>query len=146
MRGYLRRQALCHRPGDPRFEGKDLASAVAAALADPTCRLQNRDRGSGTAVLVEQLLRGATPPGHTSTARSHHAVAAAVAQGRADWGVCLETVARAAGRAALPHRPGSYDLALPPGRKDRPAVGALVRQLSDPAVLRARGDRGFHRP
>ncbi len=146
VRGYLRRQALCHRPGDPRFEGKDLASAVAAALADPTCRLQNRDRGSGTAVLVEQLLRGATPPGHTSTARSHHAVAAAVAQGRADWGVCLETVARAAGLAAIPHREESYDFAIPRDRMDRPAVRAFVRLLSDPEVLRALGDRGFHRP
>ena len=61
--GYLRRQGICFRPGDRRFEGKDAKAAVAAALADPTCRVQNRNRGSGTRALVDGLLGGARPVG-----------------------------------------------------------------------------------
>ena len=101
VRGYLRRQGICHRPGDARFEGKTVPNAVESALADPRCRIQSRNRGSGTRVLIDELLAGRTPPGSTSESRSHHAVAAAVAQGRADWGICLETVASAAARSCV---------------------------------------------
>src|SRR5262249_29081772 len=45
--GYGRRQGLVFRAGDPRFAGRSVAEAVAAALADPECVLVNRNRGSG---------------------------------------------------------------------------------------------------
>src|SRR5439155_12556462 len=46
--GYGRLQGIVLRRGDDRFEGRDVAGAVAAALADADCVLVNRNRGSGT--------------------------------------------------------------------------------------------------
>jgi putative molybdopterin biosynthesis protein len=146
LRGYRRAQGICFRPGDRRFEGKAASDAVAAALADPDCRLQNRNRGSGTRVLVDGLLGGAAPPGHASESRSHHAVAAAVAQGRADWGVCLDVVARGAGLFVLPLREESYDFAVPESRRGRPALRAFAAALDAPEVLEALRRLGFGRP
>jgi putative molybdopterin biosynthesis protein len=107
--GYGRLQGVVFRPGDPRFEGRSPADAVAAALADPDCVLVSRNRGSGTRVLIDRLLGGAKPPGHLTEARSHNAVAAAVAQGRADWGVAIRTVAADASLGFLPLQAEQYD-------------------------------------
>src|SRR5262249_4348635 len=57
--GYGRLQGIVFRKGDPRFEGRTIADAVERALADPDCVLVNRNRGSGTRVLIDQLLVGA---------------------------------------------------------------------------------------
>src|SRR6202011_1573069 len=81
LHGYGRLQGIVHRPGDPRFEGKSPKEAVAAALADPSCVLVNRNRGSGTRILIDQFLGAARPPGVLTEARSHNAVVAAVVQG-----------------------------------------------------------------
>ena len=72
---------------------------------------------------IDQLLAGAQPAGYWTEAKTHNAVAAAVAQGRADWGVALVPVANAAGIAHLGHppagagaqhvRPGDIHLAPP---------------------------------
>ncbi len=144
--GYLRRQGICHRKGDARFEGKSAEAAVAAALADPACRIQNRNRGSGTRILLDRLLAGSVPAGSSSESRSHHAVAAAVAQGRADWGVCLDGVAKGAGLAVIPLVTEHYDFAVPVSRAQRPAVVAFERALSDPAVVADLARLGFPRP
>jgi putative molybdopterin biosynthesis protein len=146
LRGYRRRQVLAFRPGDARFDGRSLGDAVRAALRDPACRLQNRQPGSGTRILVDRLLDGAQPPGVLSASRSHHAVAAAIAQGRADWGVCLDTVARGAGLDGIPVADEHYDFAVPADRWDRPAVAALREALEDPAVVADLVARGFARP
>jgi putative molybdopterin biosynthesis protein len=133
--GYGRRQGLVYRSGDQRFAGPSVAEAVARALADPECLLVNRNRGSGTRVLIDELLAGARPPGYATEARSHNAVAAAVAQGRADWGVCIESVARAAGLGFLPLRDEEYDFAVPRDRWDRPVVRAFRDLLARDDVL-----------
>src|SRR5262249_17200190 len=83
--GYRRMQGILFRHGDRRFEHQRVADAVAQALADPSCVLVNRNRGSGTRVLIDRLLGEHHPPGYLTEARSHNAVAAAVAQERADW-------------------------------------------------------------
>jgi len=67
--------------------------------------------------------------------RSHNAVAAAVSQGRADWGVAIEPAAHAYGLAFLPLRAERYDFAIPADRWDRPAVAAF-RRLWDEAGTR----------
>src|SRR5205814_2099219 len=95
--GYRRMQGIVFHRGDPRFEGQTVADAVARALADPECVLVNRNAGSGTRVLIDRLLGSARPPGYFTEPRSHNAVAAAVIQGRADWGVAISTVAAATG-------------------------------------------------
>ena len=103
VRGYGRLQGIVFRPGDARFEGRTAREADRRrAGSDPDCVMVNRNQGSGTRVLIDRLLGGARPPGYAVQPRNHNAVAAAVAQGRADWGVTLETVARSAGLGFLP--------------------------------------------
>ncbi len=141
--GYGRLQGLVFRKGDPRFDGRSLPDAVAAALADPECAMVNRNRGSGTRVLIDGLLKYARPAGHAVEARSHNAVAAAVAQGRADWGVCIATAARALDLGFIPLQAERYDFAVPQSRWDRPAVQAFRALLEEAETRRALADMGF---
>jgi putative molybdopterin biosynthesis protein len=126
--GYRRVQGVITR-ADERRE-------VAELLADPALRMVNRNRGSGTRVLIDELLGERRPPGYAYEPRSHFAVAAAVAQKRADWGVAIETVARSAGLRFQPLRDEYYDFAVPLSRFDRPAVRALVRVLAEDGTVR----------
>jgi putative molybdopterin biosynthesis protein len=141
--GYGRLQGIVYRPGDPHFEGRSALDAAAIALADPDCVLVNRNRGSGTRVLIDRLLGSRRPPGYLTESRSHNAVAAAVAQGRADWGVAIATVAAEAGLGFLPLREEQYDFVVPRRRADRPAVRAFRELLRQPAVRAALAARGF---
>jgi putative molybdopterin biosynthesis protein len=141
--GYPRLQGIVYRKGDPRFERCSLPDAVAAALADPQCVLVNRNRGSGTRVLIDQLLGSQRPRGHLTEARSHNAVAAAVAQGRADWGVAIANVAREAGLGFLPMQGEQYDFAVPKTRWDRPAVRAFRELMTRDETQAALGAMGF---
>lgn len=134
VRGWERIQGIVHRPDDPRFVGKAAAEAVKAALADPACLMVNRNAGAGTRVLIEQLLEGRRPPGYGNQPRSHNAVAAAVAQGRADWGVAIRSVAELYGLGFLPLSPEHYDFLLGEARRERPAVQAFLEALREPAV------------
>jgi putative molybdopterin biosynthesis protein len=85
-------------------------------------------------VLVDSLLRGARPAGYANQPRSHNAVAAAVAQHRADWGIAIEPVARMYGLGFLPIAPEEYDFILVEARRERPAVQAFLEALRSEAV------------
>lgn len=143
MPGYGRRQGLTFRPGDVRFEGRTVADAVRAASADPDCLMANRNRGSGTRVLIDRLLGTNRPPGYPSEARSHSAVAAAVAQGRADWGVAISTVAAEYGLGFLLLQDERFDFLVPEDRLDRPAVVVFRGLLADPEVREELWRMGF---
>jgi putative molybdopterin biosynthesis protein len=132
--GWRRLQGVLFRAGDARFEGQDGAEAVRRAAADPDCLLVNRNAGSGTRILLDGLLAGAKPAGYANQPKSHNAVAAAVAQGRADWGVAIETVARAYGLGFLPLADEVYDFFVPESRMGRPAVTAFLAALRSPAT------------
>jgi putative molybdopterin biosynthesis protein len=149
--GYGRLQGVVFRRGDARFEGRDVERAVANALADPESVMVNRNAGSGTRVLIDRLLRRAgppsdassrpadviKPPGYAVQPRNHNAVVAAVVQGRADWGVTLESVARAAGLGFLPLQAEQYDFIVPKARAQRPGVIAFRHLLAEPATHEA---------
>jgi putative molybdopterin biosynthesis protein len=137
VRGYGRLQGIVFRRGDTRFEGRSKEEAVVSALADPDCVMVNRNQGSGTRVLIDRLLGGVRPHGYAIQPRNHNAVAAAVAQRRADWGVTLDTIARSVGLGFIPVQAEQYDFVVPRSRADRPAVAAFVTALSEPAVRRA---------
>ena len=132
VKGWQRMQGVLFRPGDKRFEGKTATDAAKAALADPSCLMVNRNAGAGTRALIDQLLGGVRPPGYANQPRSHNAVAAAVAQARADWGVAIEPVARMYGLGFLPLSPEHYDFLLVERRRERPAVQAFIAALRDP--------------
>jgi putative molybdopterin biosynthesis protein len=134
QKGYGRKQGLVFRSGDSRFAGKTLADAIAVALADPECLMINRNRGSGTRVLIDGLLGKARPRGFHVEAKSHNSVAAAVSQNRADWGVAIEPVARGLGLGFIPMKDEEYDFAIPLARRERPAVQAFLELLREPAT------------
>ncbi|PWS37052.1 molybdopterin biosynthesis protein [Falsiroseomonas bella] len=132
--GWRRLQGVVFRPGDARFEGLEGKEAVRRAAADSDCLLVNRNAGSGTRILLDGLLGGAKPAGYANQPKSHNAVAASVAQGRADWGVAIETVARAYGLGFLPLADEVYDFFVPEARIARPAVAAFLAELHAPAT------------
>ncbi len=138
-------------PGYGRMQGvvtrADETRDVEELLADPTLRMVNRNRGAGTRVLIDRLLGDRRPPGFAYEPRSHYAVAAAVAQKRADWGVTIETVARQAGLRFRPLQEERYDFAVPADRWERPALRALRRLLEPGSPLRAElAGLGFSEP
>jgi putative molybdopterin biosynthesis protein len=132
--GWLRMQSFVFRTGDARFVGKAARDALRAALADPTCLMVNRNAGAGTRVLIDQLLEGRRPPGYANQPKSHNAVAAAIAQGRADWGVAIASVARLYGLAFLPIAPEHFDFLVVDRRSSRPAVQAFLAALAESGV------------
>jgi putative molybdopterin biosynthesis protein len=135
--GYGRLQGIVFRKGDPRFEGRNADEAIAETIADPSCVMVNRNQGSGTRALIDRLLGGRKPPGYAVQPRNHNAVAAAVAQHRADWGVTLDTIARGAGLRFIPVQHEQYDFVSPKARAHRPSVKAFVERLADPATREA---------
>jgi putative molybdopterin biosynthesis protein len=129
--GYRRMQGIFFRRGDARFEGAESAAAgVAAALADAQSVMINRNPGSGTRLLIDRLLDGAQPAGYWAQPKSHGAVAAAVAQGRADWGVAISPVAELYALGFLPLVVEHYDLVVPRARRDRAPVRRLIDLLA----------------
>jgi putative molybdopterin biosynthesis protein len=130
VRGYRRMQGVVTRPDEER--------AIPELLADGGLRMVSRNRGSGTRILIDRLLGDRRPPGYAYEPRSHYAVAAAVAQKRADWGVTTLPVARQAGLRFRPLQAEDYDLAVPEDRFERPAVRALRRLLEAGSEVRGR--------
>jgi putative molybdopterin biosynthesis protein len=143
VEGWRRMQGIVFRKDDARFAGCDARSAMAKAMADPSCLMVNRNQGAGTRILLDRLLGGAKPEGYWNQPKSHNAVAAAVAQGRADWGMTIAPVADAYGLAFLPFAEEHYDLALVSARKERPAVQALLASLQSDEAKAALKAAGF---
>jgi putative molybdopterin biosynthesis protein len=141
--GWRRMQGIVFRKGDKRFEGASVQQAVHAALADPACIMVNRNQGAGTRILIDRLLGDARPNGYWNQPRSHNAVAAAVAQGRADWGMTIAPVAQAYGLGFIPHAEEHYDFALVTARKQRPAVHAFFDALASGEARAALSGAGF---
>ena len=126
--GYGRMQGVIYRDTEPALLG---------------ARMINRNRGSGTRVLIDELLGDARPPGYHLEARSHNAVAAAIAQERADWGVAIRTVADMYGLGFRPLREERYDFMVPDARRDRPPVQAFMEVLTGAAARDGLSDLGF---
>ena len=101
--GYARKQGLLVNTSvwqdlgladDASSAGPNLGELISRLVAAKK-RLVNRNRGSGTRVLIDRLLaeaqvEPAQVPGYSQGAVSHHAVVAAINQGRADWGIAIE--------------------------------------------------------
>src|SRR5712692_10510586 len=141
--GWRRMQGIVFRKGDKRFEGLSAQEAVRSALADPACIMVNRNQGAGTRILIDRLLGDIRPDGYWNQPRSHNAVAAAVAQHRADWSVTIAPVAHAAGLGFIPLAEEHYDFALVSARKKRPAVQAFLAALASEESRAALTQAGF---
>jgi molybdenum cofactor synthesis domain-containing protein len=141
--GWRRMQGIVFRAGDARFEGLTAQAAVAASLADPGCIMVNRNQGAGTRILIDRLLGDARPDGYWNQPKSHNAVAAAIAQHRADWGMTIAPVARETGLGFIPLAEEHYDFAVVTARKARPAVQAFLLALASEESRAALAQAGF---
>ncbi len=135
VRGYFREQGIVVQKGNPRgISGvEDLLEGV---------RFINRNPGSGTRVLLDLELgklaeeRGvelreltARITGYEIEAKSHSAVAAAVAHGRADAGIAIRTVAEQYGLDFIPLREEEYDFAIPREKIEKREVQDFLSAL-----------------
>jgi putative molybdopterin biosynthesis protein len=127
-----REQGLIVAPGNPHaMVGWD-------DLTRPDLRFVNRQRGSGTRMLLDRELevRGIDPAriaGFTREEFTHLAVAAAVAAGRADCGLGVAAAARAFQLDFVPLATEPFDLVLRRATLDDPTVAPLFALLSEPA-------------
>ncbi len=136
VRGYIRRQGLLVPRGNPR------GIKTLEDLSKGEVSIINRNPGSGTRLLLDQILQRLTADrgldlkqltskirGYTSGAKSHTAVAAAVAQGRADVGLAIETVAHRYDLDFIPLADERYDFAIPVSRLLKPTVKLFLETL-----------------
>lgn len=127
----VRRQGLMVRAGNP----KELFAL--ADLARPGVRFVNRQPGSGTRFLLEQLLAGqqlasTAIAGFEQGEYTHAAVAAHVASGMADAGFGLEPPARQFKLDFVPVATERYFLLCRSGVMATPALQAVLQALHDP--------------
>jgi putative molybdopterin biosynthesis protein len=145
LSGYRRMQGLVFRRDDSRFNQDHWELVLRSILNNSELRMVNRNAGSGTRVVIDQLLGGATPPGFAMQVRSHNAVAAAIDQERADWGIGIEPVAQMYDLGFVPIQPEQFDLVVPVTRSDRPAVRALQALLANDRIQAQLAAMGFQR-
>ena len=105
-----------------------------ADLAQPGMRYVNRSEGTGTRVLLDDLLAeaGMVPSaieGYDSQEPSHTAVAQAIASGAADAGLGIEAAAREKGLGFVPLVQERYHLVCLKSELPTPQVQALLSEL-----------------
>ena len=143
IRFAAREQGLIVQRGNP----KRLASL--ADVAARHVRFVNRQRGSGTRMLIDQLLRqagvdGSAIRGYATEEYSHLAVAATVAAGRSDAGFGLHAAANRFGLDFVPLRRETYWLAVRQRRLESDIGRRLRDGLAGPSLRRAmRGLPGY---
>jgi putative molybdopterin biosynthesis protein len=131
-----REQGLMVAPGNPG------GIHALADLARHGVRYVNRQRGSGTRVLLDRLLADAAVPadaveGYGREEPTHLAVAGAIAAGSADAGLGIRAAARALGLDFVPLARERYELALRAASRDQPAVHAVLAALRSRAFVAA---------
>jgi molybdate-binding protein/DNA-binding transcriptional regulator YhcF (GntR family) len=135
-------QGLMFAPGNPK-RIKSIGD-----LKRPDITLVNRQKGSGTRILLDQELRklGITPNdviGYEHEVDTHLAVAKSIAQGEANVGLGIEAAARACHIDFLPLYRERYDLVIPTenykNKKLAPLIKVIVSKDFQKAVTEAGG-------
>jgi putative molybdopterin biosynthesis protein len=141
--GYRRLEGIVFRKGDRRFEARSAQEAVETALAESDCLMVSRNAGSGTRILLDGLLKGRRPAGYWSQPETHNAVAVAVVQNRADWGVTIDSVARRYDLGFIALQDEHYDFVVPKAGMERPSVLRFRALLEDTSIRESLAAAGF---
>ena len=142
-----REQGILTAPGNP------LGINGIEDLAKPGVRFINRQRGSGTRVLLDYRLSclGIAPTsinGYRDEEYTHMNVAAAVLSGRVDAGLAVRAAANALGLPFMPIGVEEYDLVIPKRFFATDAVQALLEVIRSPAfaqTVEGMGGYGTHK-
>ncbi len=130
-----RNQGWMFRPkGSPVFQG-------AADFLQPGTRLINRERGSGTRVLLDYLLAkdgidSKKVVGYTNEVYTHLEVGLAILKGEADVGLGIQPVAEFLGLRFLPITAERYDLLVPQGNLSMEPVRIFFNLLHSRRFLK----------
>ncbi|MGB9729056.1 MAG: molybdopterin biosynthesis protein [Thermoprotei archaeon] len=136
IRGYVRLQGFIVEKGNP------LGISGFEDLLKPNIRFINRNKGSGTRALIDMKLRELAflknvsfqeltnmIRGYYTEAKTHSGVAAAIAQGRADVGVAIKSVADAYDLDFIPIGEEFYDFLIPIDRLEKTSVKKFINTL-----------------
>ena len=134
IEGYGRSQGVAFRSDDGRLVGKTVSQIIELTRSDPSILMISRNQGSGTRVLIDRLLGGEKWNGSAVQPSNHNAVAAAIVQRRADWGITIEPIARSNQLSFVPFQDEQFDFVIPKARLKRPAIQAFLDLLNDPEV------------
>lgn len=132
VKGVRREQGIMVAPGNP------LDIQGVEDLSRPGLAFVNRQKGSGTRLLTDYLLKEAgidsvAIRGYDRDMTTHMAVAAAVKSGTADAGVGVRSAAEAMGLSFLPIGFEDYDFAIPERFLDTPMVQRFISVLRSDA-------------
>ncbi len=125
---FNRRQGLLVKRDNPlKIEG-------ISDLSRPEIRFVNRQKGSGTRLLLDHELRheGIDPEtihGYHNEMDTHLSVAMEILRGRADCGMGVASIAKSLGLGFIPMREESYDLMVPKENLSLPQVKFLIKVI-----------------
>ncbi|WP_207462350.1 substrate-binding domain-containing protein [Azospirillum sp. SYSU D00513] len=128
--------------------GNPLSIRSVADIATTRARFVNRQRGSGTRIWFDGLLRASgLPPtaiaGYGTEEFTHQAVAAVIASGAADAGMGVRAVADRFGLAFVPCGLETYYLGMRAGLAEDEGVTALVAGIRERSVRASGYQDGF---
>lgn len=135
IKGYRRQQGLLFRKNDPRIQGNNAEEIINNIKNDPSCLMINRNTGSGTRVLIDQLLEGSKPNGYLVQTSNHRAVMAAIQQNRADWGIAIQSVADDENIGFLPIKDEHYDFVVSNSKLQKKSIQSFLHLLKDEQVI-----------
>jgi putative molybdopterin biosynthesis protein len=127
-----RQQGLIVADGNPKGIGS------LSDLARPDIIFVNRQRGAGTRILLDHLLRqaGIEPDliqGYDLEEYTHMGVAAAVKSGSVDAGLGIRAAAQALGLDFIAIEEERYDLCIPEEFWETPYIQRLLDVMAEPA-------------
>lgn len=133
IKGYRRKQGLIFRRNDQRFSGANAKKMIDQVKNDDSCLMINRNQGSGTRILIEQLLEGCKPNGYLVQTSNHRAVYAAIQQHRADWGVAIQSLTdENLGFQEIQDE--CYDFMVSNSKLEKKSVQVFIELLKDKSV------------
>jgi len=135
-------------------KGNPLGIQSVADLAKPGVRYANRQRGAGTRVLLDYLLRQANISpnqiaGYDREELTHTAVAAQIAAGSVDCGLGILSAAQMYDLDFVPVCEETYDLLVALSAMEQPQVRAFLRVIASEPFLRrldALGGYSYDKP